>query len=204
MRKHTIETLFIDTVSGGLRLGLFEDDKLVHSKTSRRADRITEKMAHFQTKNLDRILVCHGPGGFTSARIGVSAGNALSFGLDIPIGTVSLFDLFPGNNITFVTANQAETWVRLPGENPVFLTWEVLSGQLPPSFSFQGILKDPWIKRLEEHGGKWKKKKTSQPDLSSLDFKRKIIKPWYYKGAHITWSEKHAPLYRLNADRKSR
>lgn len=211
MRKS--KTLFIDTVSGGLTLRLFEDSKLMASSISHREDRIAESFisqlskllqsANGQTTDLDQILVCNGPGGFTSARIGVCAGNALSFGLKIPIAAISLFDLFPEETFTFVTANPAETWVRFPGKNPAFLTWQVLSEQLPTSFSFQGVLKDPWNKRLEEQGGKWKKKKLSPPDFSKAYFEMKMIKPWYYKEAHITWSEKHVPLYRLNTNRES-
>lgn len=183
------------------------------SGTSRRENKIAEsfiakllkllKSANLDTKDLDQVLVCNGPGGFTSARIGVSAANALSFGLNIPTAGISLFDLFAQETFIFVTANPAETWVRFPGENPLFFSWEVLEKKLPPHFSFQGVLKDPWIKRLEKHGGKWKKGKLYRPNFSKIHFEMKIIKPWYYKEAHITWSKKHVPLYRLNADWKS-
>ncbi len=52
------------------------------------------KKAGWQWEDLTRIACVCGPGGFTSLRVGVSAANALAWGLKIPSCAIHLSDLY--------------------------------------------------------------------------------------------------------------
>lgn len=87
--------LTIRTDKPEAELGLFDGDKKI-AYYKWQAHRLLAETLHIKIKelldsekknlsNLSGILVYSGPGSFTGLRIGVSVGNALSYGLNIPI-----------------------------------------------------------------------------------------------------------------------
>jgi tRNA threonylcarbamoyladenosine biosynthesis protein TsaB len=76
-------------------IGLFNDEKLLAQETWEAHRELAETihtklkgLLQSQTKGLDDLggIVCYkGPGSFTGLRIGLSVGNALAYGLNIPI-----------------------------------------------------------------------------------------------------------------------
>lgn len=88
-------TLLLHTSTPTVRVGLADggrvvaDEKFPASRdlASTLADRIREFL-HAQCytlKDLEKIVVHSGPGGFTSLRIGVTTANALAYALRIPV-----------------------------------------------------------------------------------------------------------------------
>jgi len=87
--------LLIDTTTKTAKIGLAEENKIVASDSwfalQELAENLTEKIEtllrkHGKTlRQLEKILVHSGPGGFSSLRIGVTEANVLAFGLNIPV-----------------------------------------------------------------------------------------------------------------------
>lgn len=87
--------LLIDTTTKTAKIGLAEDDKIIATDSwfalQELAENLTEKIEKLLQKNgrtlrqLEKILVHSGPGGFSSLRIGVTEANVLAYGLGIPV-----------------------------------------------------------------------------------------------------------------------
>ncbi len=95
--------LAIDTSTSVLRLALrFGSDRVVklnedigtsHGQMLVRKIQDLLNGAGVQTRQLNAIVICTGPGSFTGLRIGLAAAKGMAEALDIPIVGVSLFDI---------------------------------------------------------------------------------------------------------------
>jgi hypothetical protein len=169
-----MKTLLLNTVTEHPSLSLFDGNRLMVKKAwkSQRdeAERILNEIQKLLSKTrlkpqqIDRIAVCIGPAGFTSARIGVSIANAWSFAMHIPLAKFSIFDCFTDDETVVIPCNTSEAWVRNPGKPPLL---SLQTGQsVIPS------------------------KPCPLPFPSTLHFDHKLAHPWYYKDAKITWSKR--------------
>lgn len=99
-------TLFIDTSDfNGLRFALINSEKAIEFTTelafneNYKTAELLEKFLleqQVELSDLEKIIVCSGPGSFTGIRVGVALSQAMSFALDIPMFTISKEDL-PSN-----------------------------------------------------------------------------------------------------------
>jgi|CXWL01.1.fsa_nt_gi hypothetical protein len=205
-----MKTLYINTVTPQTTIALYEEEQVLteHRWPSEQneAEKLqpgVQKLLNDQNLSIDdisRLVVCIGPGGFTSARIGVSAVNAWAFAKNIPVAQITVFDLYQHpETIIIVSSNSHEGWVKLPHQEPAYLRLEDFKP--PPQFSFAGLLHEGWRQHLEKHGGTCIELPELLAKLNQLEFQPGIVKPWYYKDANITWSKKHGPVHRLDPDR---
>lgn len=205
-----MKTLYINTVTRETTIALYEGNEVVseirwpseHNEAEKLQPSV-EALLKQENINIDdvrRIVVCVGPGGFTSSRIGISAVNTWSFAKKLPIAQVSVFDLYRDPEaIIIVSSNSNEGWVQFPGKVPEFQRLDEL--KTPEQFSFGGLLDDHWKSGLEKRGGSFLQLSEELPKLDGLEFQSELAKPWYYKDANITWSKKHESVRRLNTDR---
>lgn len=190
-------SLYLNTVTPHTTIALFKGSEVVTEKrwksqlneaeTLQPAVEELLESQQLRPEDIQQVIVCVGPGGFTSSRIGVSAANAWSLAKRIPISEVSVFDLYEARGVVLVlSANANEAWIKMPGKDPQFLSVDQL--QLPTSFQFGGIVQDAWKEALMKLGGTFLNLEERLPNLENLHFEHKIVKPWYYKDANITWS----------------
>jgi len=192
-------TLYLNTATGETNIALFEGTKARAEKhwpsLQNEAEQLqpaVEKLLSQQNltpSDVQQLAVCIGPGGFTATRGGVSAANAWSFAKKIPVAAVTIFDLYPADQLIMISSNPHEAWIKEPNNDPEFITTETFSVLSP--FSFCGLLSEEWNTFLKSQGGSESKTPEQLPDLSQLEFKQQLIKPWYYKDPHITWSKKN-------------
>jgi len=197
-----MKTLYINTATRKTTIALFDGNQVVAEQRwpaeHNESEKLQPAVQQLLTKqklapdDIGQLMVCVGPGGFTSVRVGVSAMNTWAFVNKIPVAQVSVFDLYPTNeSVIIVSANSNEAWVKLPGKDPQWVHQEQL--QLPPKFSYGGILNADWERILDKLGGRFLELHEALPDVGALSFREQIVKPWYYKDANITWSAKHKP-----------
>ncbi len=193
-----LKTFFINTATQQTSIALFEEDKMIaeqcwsaHFDEAQRLQPAVEEILSKQEltpDDIDRLVCCIGPGGFTSVRVGVSAVNAWSFAKQIPSASISVFDLYQGfDGLLFITTNQNEAWLQAPGKSPLFIQKSEIV--LPKVFSFGGMPDEDWKIWLSEQGGTFVPLKEKFPPPGQLHFEHAILKPWYYKDPHITWSK---------------
>lgn len=193
-------TLYINTVSSKTAIALFDGNSVMAEKRWKAEMNEAEKLQpevdslltsqKLTPNDIQQLIICVGPGGFTSSRVGVSAVNAWAFAKGIPVAQVSLFDLYPSEgHLLLVSANSNEAWVKMPDGTPQFMSRDQVN--ISESFTFGGIMHEDWKKHLEEQGGTYVELEESLPKLEHLEFRREMVKPWYYKDANITWSEKN-------------
>jgi hypothetical protein len=194
-----MKTLYINTATPNTAMALYEENEVLANKSWLAEQNESEtlqpaidqllKDSKLTPAKIDRLLVCVGPGGFTSTRVGVSAVNAWAFALNVPVAQVSAFDLFPATeSIILVAANASEGWIKMPDGEPKWVNVEDLV--LPGSFTFTGILNDDWKEFLTGAGGVYEESGEQVPSLEALNFSQEIVEPWYYKDPNITWSAK--------------
>lgn len=205
-----MKSLYINTATQQTTVALYDGAEIVAEKRwpsqQDEADKLQPaidelvRSQNLTPDNIQRLVVCVGPGGFTSVRIGVSAVNTWSFAKQIPVAAVSIFDLYPSPEaIAVVSANSNEAWLKLPGHDPQWIHQEHL--KLPANFSYTGIVNDAWKKILNDLGGSFADFPEALPKIDALVFEQQIVRPWYYKDPNITWSDKHHAVHRLNTDR---
>ncbi len=205
-----MKTLYINTATTSTTIALYDHDKVLAERRWNAEQKEAEKLQpaveallkeqDVPVEKIDRLVVCVGPGGFTSVRVGVSAVNAWAFAMKLPVGQVSVFDLYESAEaLLVVSANSNEGWVKWPGKAPEFVRLEEL--KLPGPFLFGGLLHEDWQKTLQSHDGTFLEIPEALPQIDRVEFQQVILKPWYYKDANITWSTKHDPVRRLNPDR---
>lgn len=207
-----MKTFYLNTCTDRISIAIFDQDHVLAERTwqSHRdeAERIQLEVKKLFRKtkqkpyHIDRIAVCTGPAGFTSARIGVSIANAWSFAMQIPLAQFSVFDCHSEDATVVIPCNQTEAWVREPGEKP-----KLVNKSLKSSFS-RGTGDPPFAKlssdaarsasgRPAHRVAKSSRKATFQrfPIPGALNFSHQLAHPWYYKDAKITWSERiHSSL----------
>jgi len=202
-----MNTVYINTSTRLTTIALFDSDTVIAQESWEAKQNEAEKLQpavdalltdqKLSPSDVERLVACVGPGGFTSTRVGISAVNAWVFANDIPVAQVTVFDLYPNPDaFIFVTANPKEGWLQKPGEDPQWVTRDGL--KLPASFSYTGILDEDWKTYLDERGGTLLELKEQLPDISQLEFSKELVKPWYYKDPHITWSDKNSKLKTKN------
>lgn len=193
-----MNTLFLNTATSETGIALSRDGEVFEKRwpsEQNEAETLQPNVEQLLTEqgltpdDIDQLLVCVGPGGFTSTRVGVSAANAWAFAKQIPVAAVSVFDLFPaGDSWVMVSANRSEGWIQSPGGEPEWV--EIESLELPESFVFTGILSEDWVTSLEQRGGTYQEQQATVPSLTGVSFSQQILEPWYYKDPNITWSKK--------------
>lgn len=87
--------LFVDSGDEPVILALFNNENKIAEEIIKDKNTFSEqificidkllKSAKIDKKDLDFLVINHGPGSYTGLRIGISAMNALSFALEIPI-----------------------------------------------------------------------------------------------------------------------
>ena len=185
-------TLFVNTALKKTHVALFEDKELIGKKRwegcfhefDTLLPKVDELLVSVKLKisDVDRCVVCHGPGGFTSVRLGVSTVNALSFSLDTPVAKISVFELLAflcegqKDFCVAIKANPSEVYVQGYGKWASVFPKAVLIGK--EKFGSQ-VESDCLLVEDYEEGSfclPWDK----------LDFEKKTVEPWYYKEARIT------------------
>lgn len=193
-------TIYINTATQHTTIALYEDNKAIAEKRWPSQQDEAEKLQpavdellrsnNLSADDIQRLIVCVGPGGFTSVRIGVSAINAWSFAKGIPVAAASIFDLYESpDSIVVISANSNEAWLKFPGKDPQWIHQEHL--KLSSNFSYTGIVNDAWKKILDDLGGSFADLPEALPKIDALVFEQQIVRPWYYKDPNITWSEKN-------------
>ena len=194
-------TCFLHTAGPQTRIALYRNDEVIadrawpserrESETLQPAIDAMLREGGVTAQEVDRLVVCLGPGGFTSTRVGVSAANAWAFAAGIPLAGVSFFDLYPHDLVVVIAANPEEAWVAKPDHDPQWVHLDQLD--LPERFSFTGLPDESWKVALESRGGTWIEQSEQLPDIRGLEFREKPLQPWYYKDPNITWSDKNRP-----------
>ncbi len=100
--------LFLDTSSELLKVSLLKDENVIYDKelitkndhSSFLIPFINEAFKGNSIKftNLDRIIVCVGPGSFTGTRISITAAKIYSYSLNIPIFPISSLEMMIYDN----------------------------------------------------------------------------------------------------------
>lgn len=92
-------SLFLDTCSHNIIVGILEDNKLIYSKIEENDNKLSEKLFPYISEafkeinkdihDIDSIYVANGPGSFTGIRIGVTVAKTIAWALNKRIVTVS-------------------------------------------------------------------------------------------------------------------
>ncbi len=92
-------TFYIDTTSSYLYTGLAKDRELIgerkvnldHDLSTYALDEVAKLFSEAKIKpdDVDKIIVCNGPGSFTGIRIGVTIAKIMAYTKKIPITTIS-------------------------------------------------------------------------------------------------------------------
>ena len=106
--------LFLDTVSPLPTFTVIKDNKIIHSihildgNSNKISDRIIPAFLELQKKScldekIKKLVVCTGPGSYTSLRVGIAFMYGISYSKKIPLIGITCFDLFqfaiPKSNI---------------------------------------------------------------------------------------------------------
>ena len=123
-------TLFIDTSTDSLNIGLIKNDDLLSSITlpssehSKYAMTAIEKLFsdnNIDSKNVDKIMVVNGPGSFTGIRIGVTIAKTLAYCTNSTIYTIDSLTLaslsYTGDNYIAVKENNGIYLAKFHNEN---------------------------------------------------------------------------------------
>ena len=189
-------TLFVNTALKKTHVVIFQDEKLVGEERwegyfhefDTLLPKIEELLNNLKLKisEVGRLVVCHGPGGFTSVRLGVSTVNALSFSLDIPVAKISVFELIAflheeqKDFCVAIKANPSEVYVQGYGKWSSVFPEAVLMDKE----KFEARIKNDCLLIADYEESNF------QLPWDKLDFQKEVIEPWYYKEARITTSGK--------------
>ena len=142
-------------------------------------------------EDLEAIFVIKGPGSFTGLRIGVTAANALSYMLQIPLYTMDTFQylwaLHGAHGSLILYAGRKEIYLQKdPDSRPILLKIEESKKEIKKANNLFGMLHE-----FQEPEFEYKKAKQDLSKiLTKLDIKKlkkeKIVKPNYVKGPGIS------------------
>lgn len=147
-----MNVLAIDTASYVMGVGLLKNGKPVgelvthekknHSLRLMPAIRSLFEQVDLTPKELDRIVVNHGPGSYTGVRIGVTTAKTMAYSLGIPVVGVSSLKVlslngvhFSGEVVPFFDARRGQVFTGLYNENQ-----QVLDDRI--------IMLDEWLQLL--------------------------------------------------------
>ena len=135
-------TLAFDTATDVATSALLEDGDVLGERTGRPQNLlqgVNELLADYDAKpqELRRIVVGTGPGSFTGLRMGLAAGRALAFALDVQVAGVSTLDALaagaPGA-LPVIDARRREVFTLIDGKpvavSPADLSNTVLLGRV--------------------------------------------------------------------------
>ena len=124
--------LFLDTVSPSPTFTVIKDNKVIHSihildKSSNKiSDRIIPVFLKLQKESqlgdkINKLVVCTGPGSYTSLRVGIAFMYGISYSKKIPLIGITCFDLFqfaiPKSNIKktlmFMCSSNDQKFIRI-------------------------------------------------------------------------------------------
>ena len=97
--------LFLDTISPTPTFTVIKDNKVIHSihildeKTNKISDCIIPAFFELQKESgldnkIKKLVVCTGPGSYTSLRVGIAFMYGISYSKKIPLIGITCFDLF--------------------------------------------------------------------------------------------------------------
>ena len=96
-------SLFLDTCSQIIRLGVISDSKLIDYTEFTNDNKLSEKLLpaikemldknKYRVNDLNRIYISVGPGSFTGIRIGVTVAKVIAWSLNIPVVPVSSLEV---------------------------------------------------------------------------------------------------------------
>ena len=199
-------TLYIDLASADPLFGLVHDDtvRLKHLTHSKNDATILPVLAslleedNVTWKEIDRIALVTGPGGFMSIRVGAALANALSFSLGIPSGGIHMSDVWRAR----VPRDSSYLWLhstkrthlftrgigmkKAADEEPALMTIEecratVQAGAwyagdlLPEHEAMLGVKRYPHMSTLE---------RVLPAMLANITYEKgRMLQPWYGRGA---------------------
>ena len=125
--------LFLDTISPKPKFILFDNNKIVQrlhilkKDELKISDHIHSKFLELKNKNnlynsLDKLIVCKGPGSFTSLRIGISFMLGISYSRNLPIYSLSSIDILGSfvleknfyNTIILTCSSNKQNFISIP------------------------------------------------------------------------------------------
>lgn len=140
--------------------------------------------------HLRRLVCVTGPGGFTSIRNAVTFINALAFGLDVPSAGLHLSDLYRARDasqkaVWLHTTRRTAVFLRAPHDaEPQLIDVEALSSSVSEYPSWMGELLPEHEARISSlPAAELRPLQEMLPGLlSTLDFRKQTILPWYGRG----------------------
>ena len=124
--------LFLDTVSPSPTFTVIKDNKVIHSihildkNSNKISDRIIPVFLKLQKESqlgdkIKKLVVCTGPGSYTSLRVGIAFMYGISYSKKIPLIGITCFDLFhfviPKSNIKktlmFICSSNDQKFIRI-------------------------------------------------------------------------------------------
>ena len=124
--------LFLDTVSPIPTFSVIKDNKVVHSihildkNNNKISDHIIPAFLELQKESqldnkIKKLIVCTGPGSYTSLRVGIAYMYAISYSKKIPLIDISCLDLFqfaiPKSNfnktLMFICSSSDQQFIRI-------------------------------------------------------------------------------------------
>tara|TARA_B100001013_G_C24476501_1_gene389535 strand:- start:94 stop:735 length:642 start_codon:yes stop_codon:yes gene_type:complete len=131
--------LFLDVISPKPKFVIIDNNKVVktlyildHNET-KISDSIHKKILKYQKKNnilnfLDYLVICNGPGSYTSLRVGMSFMLGISYSKKIPIYGLSCIDLLSrsivekdfGKTILIISSANNQNFICLPSNKKYY------------------------------------------------------------------------------------
>ena len=124
--------LFLDTISPPPTFTVIKDNKVIHSihildeKTNKISDCIIPAFFELQKESgldnkIKKLVVCTGPGSYTSLRVGIAFMYGISYSKKIPLIGITCFDLFKfaipktivKKTLMFVCSSNDQQFIRI-------------------------------------------------------------------------------------------
>lgn len=98
-----MKILLIDTTTSFVTVSIIDNDKVLYNFHEKITTDMSSKLipiiddafnsVKFELKDIDKILVCNGPGSFTGIRVGVTVAKTIAWSLNIDIVPISSLEL---------------------------------------------------------------------------------------------------------------